>query len=154
MEFNDKPCEPFGEKLLDMVIPTQLSLKMPLVFRIVRTLASNGFLPETGNQDAELCMDEAVTNAMIHGNKLDPSKKVRVVIFADSERWAAVVEDEGDGFSPDKIAKPKGPESFFEETGFGIILMKGYADEIVYNQKGNKVRIMKLRKNEPTMQGK
>jgi serine/threonine-protein kinase RsbW len=149
MEFTDKPLEPFGEKLLDMSIPTQLSLKTPLVFRIVKVLASKGCLPATGSQAAELCFDEALTNAMMHGNKLDPSRKVKVSLFADSERWGAIIEDDGDGFRPEDVPRKDDEEYFVRESGRGIILMSGYVDEILYNSKGNRLFIAKRRQTNP-----
>ena len=74
MEFTDKPIEPFGKILLEMAVPTQLSFKTPLVYRMVKELKDAQCLPWTGSHRAELCFDEAVTNAMTHGNGLDPSK--------------------------------------------------------------------------------
>jgi len=149
MQFTDDPLEPFGEKLLEISIPTRLSFKAPLVFRMVKELTKNGSLPWTGSHRAELCCDEALTNAMVHGNKLDPDKKVRVLLFADKERWGAVVEDEGEGFGPEDVPDPDDPDFLFREAGRGILLMDSYTDELAYNPKAGRLRMIRHRQTEP-----
>jgi serine/threonine-protein kinase RsbW len=84
---------------------------------------------------------------MLHGNKLDPARKVRVILCADPERWGAIIEDEGDGFKPSDIPNPDDIETLLNETGRGIRLMDGYLDELIFNQQGNKV--MMIRRRQP-----
>jgi serine/threonine-protein kinase RsbW len=143
--FSDKPREPFGETILSLAIPTQLALKTPLVFRMVKELSARGCLDSATAQQAELCFEEAIINAMLHGNKLDPARKVRVTLCADAERWGAIVEDEGDGFKPSDIPNPDDIETLLNETGRGIRLMDGYLDELIYNQRGNEVMMIRRR---------
>ena len=122
---------------------------MPLVFRLVKELKARACLPWTGAPRAELAFDEAITNAMVHGNRLDPSKKVHVTAFADEQRWGAIVEDEGDGFKPEDIPDPKDPDFLFSEVGRGILLMNDYVDELKYNRKGNRLLMARHRQVEP-----
>jgi len=49
MHFSSKPLQPFGELILEIAIPTNLSFKMPLVYRVTRELASHGYLPDGEN---------------------------------------------------------------------------------------------------------
>lgn len=149
MEFTDAPLEPFGEKLLQMSLPTQLSLKTPLVFRMVKELKGRGCLPWTGSHRAELCLDEALTNAMVHGNKLDPDRKVHVTLCADARKWGVVIEDEGAGFKAEDIPDPDSADNLFRESGRGILLMKGYVDEMKYNGRGNRLFMTRHRQVEP-----
>ncbi len=149
MEFTDEPLEPFGEKLLEMSVPTQLSFKTPLVFRMVKELKARGCLPWTGSHRAELCFDEALTNAMVHGNKLDPSRKVHVKLFADSENWGAIIEDQGDGFKPEDVPSAESDDFLFRESGRGILLMSAYLDTLRYTRKGNKLCMVRHRQVEP-----
>jgi anti-anti-sigma factor len=149
MQFIDKPLEPFGETLLDLTLPTQISLKTALVFRMLRELTARQCLPATGDPGAELCFDEAITNAMVHGNKLDPGRKVRVILCADGERWGAIVEDQGDGFKPSDIPSPDDLESALRESGRGILLMDGYLDDLLYSSKGNRVLMIRRRQSQP-----
>jgi anti-anti-sigma factor len=149
MQFVEKPLEPFGETLLDLTLPTQISLKTALVFRMVRVLAARQCLPAAGAPRAELCFDEAITNAMVHGNKLDIGRKIRVILCADGERWGAIVEDQGDGFKPSDIPNPDDLESALRESGRGILLMDGYLDELLYSMKGNRVLMIRRRQSQP-----
>ena len=149
MQFTDKALEPFGETLFDMTIPTQLSLKTALVFRMLKTLVTRRHLPAAANHRAELCFEEAITNAMVHGNRLDPGREVHVILCADGERWGAIVEDQGDGFKPSDVPDPNDLESVMRETGRGILLMDGYLDELLYSRKGNRVLMIHRRQSQP-----
>jgi serine/threonine-protein kinase RsbW len=148
MRFCDKSVKPFGDMILEMAVPSQLSLKTPLVLRMVSELVKRGCLPSTGNQLAELAIDEAMTNAMVHGNRLAPTKKVRVSLFADDKRWGAIIEDEGDGFDPEGLPKADSIDDILREEGRGIILMDGYLDDLVYAGKGNRVMLVRHREAE------
>jgi len=149
MKFTDEPLEPFGETLLDISVPTQLSYKTPVVYRIIKELSSRGYLPWTGSPRAEICLDEALTNAMVHGNKLDPSRKVRVIVCADGERWGMIVEDEGAGFGPEQVPDPQAPDFPLRESGRGILLIDSYVDELAYTRRGNRLRLVRARQSEP-----
>jgi len=149
MEFTDQPLEPFGERILDLAVPTQLSAKTPLVFRMIKELVNRGCLPWTGSHRAELCLDEALTNAMVHGNKLDPQKIVRISLFADDQRWGVIVEDQGEGFGADHIPSPDEPDFIFRDSGRGIALMDRYFDSLRYNSRGNRLMAVRRRQTEP-----
>jgi len=149
MEFSDAGLEPFGEELLQIAIPTDLSLKSPLVFRMVRQLAAHGCLPPGGSPQAELVLDEALTNAMVHGNRLQRSKKVRVRLFADQAQWGAIIEDEGEGFSPQDLPRPEELEATLGEAGRGIMLMNSYVDRLQYSARGNRLMLVRHRQAEP-----
>lgn len=149
MEFTDKPLEPFGDVLLDMPLPSDLRFKTPMVFRLLKALQQHKYLPPVGAHMAELCFEEALINAMQHGNNEDPSKKVRVVAFGDDDRWGLIIEDEGKGFGPEDLPDRDDPESIFHEAGRGILLMDHYLDELTYNRRGNKLRMIRHRQSEP-----
>jgi anti-anti-sigma factor len=149
MEFTDAPLEPFGEIFLSMSIPTQLSLKTPLVFRLIQELQKRSCLPWTGTQRAELAFEEAIANAMVHGNQMKPAKKVHVTLCGDASRWGAIIEDEGDGFKPENVPDPNDPENLLKEAGRGILLMDAYVDELQYNRKGNRLRMVRHVQTQP-----
>ena len=76
-----------------------------------------------------IAVTEAFNNAIIHGNKLDKNKKVRLDIEANSQRLEVHIFDEGPGFNPDKLADPREPENLFKENGRGVLLIKELTDE-------------------------
>jgi serine/threonine-protein kinase RsbW len=83
---------------------------------------------------------EAVNNAILHGNKLNPDKKVIIEIYLrNCSDLEIKVIDEGNGFSPSKVPDPTTPENIEQINGRGVFLMNHLADIISYNEKGNEV---------------
>ncbi len=92
-----------------------------------------------------LAMEEALINAIKHGNKFDRSRKIRVSTDIDTQRVVITIEDQGDGFDPASVPDPTIDENLEKPCGRGIMLMKAYMDEVIYNDKGNEVRMIKHR---------
>ena len=85
---------------------------------------------------------EAVNNAIIHGNKTDVTKHVRVGIDITESILAITVEDEGPGFNPDSIPDPTSPANIENLHGRGVYLMTNLADNIEFNADGNLVKMV------------
>lgn len=101
-----------------------------------------------GNKDVfsiHMAMEEAVMNAIKHGNKRDIEKFVKVSIGTTSDLFWARVEDEGEGFDPEDVPDPTLEENIDKTCGRGVMLMKFYMDEVSYNDTGNVVEISKSR---------
>ncbi|MCK4384907.1 MAG: ATP-binding protein [candidate division Zixibacteria bacterium] len=97
--------------------------------------------------DIAISVTEAVTNAVVHGNKNDLKKKVRLKLKADSSRLEITVEDEGDGFDPGSILSPLDERNVLKEVGRGIFILKSLMDKvdfIVGPQKGTIVKMTKF----------
>lgn len=90
----------------------------------------------------QLALNEAVTNAIVHGNKEDDSKKVRINARMQDEELMISVKDEGPGFDPDALPDPLKEENLLEESGRGIFLIKQYADDVNFTEKGTKLTMM------------
>jgi serine/threonine-protein kinase RsbW len=148
MKVSTSPITPFGETILEIEVPSNLTFKAPLIFRLVNELATRGCIREEGKDQAELCFDEAITNAMVHGNRRDPSKKLRLSVFADAERWGVLLEDDGEGFDPRALPSPDSEESLMRESGRGILLMNHYLEELTFSERGNRVRMVGRRQGE------
>lgn len=82
---------------------------------------------------------EAVNNAIIHGNKSDRNKYVIIEISGEKHFLKVSIEDEGPGFKPKEIPDPTKPENIENISGRGVFLMSRLADQIEFNEKGNKV---------------
>ena len=82
---------------------------------------------------------ESVNNAIIHGNKSDIKKHVRIEFILEGNDLEVTVTDEGKGFKPSEIPDPTRPENIESLTGRGIFLMSKLADDITFNRKGNRV---------------
>jgi len=86
-----------------------------------------------------VCAMEAVNNAIIHGNKSDKGKSVKIVMRNEGNELIITVEDEGSGFKPAEIPDPTKPENIEALSGRGVFLMSRLADKIEFNDKGNVV---------------
>ena len=80
-----------------------------------------------------IAVTEAVINAVIHGNKNKPGKKVEVNIKYDDKEICAKIKDEGEGFDPDKLPDPTKDENLFKESGRGIFIIKSLVDKFEFS---------------------
>lgn len=78
----------------------------------------------------DMAVREAVTNAVLHGNKLDSAKIAEVDLKKTSERLEINVSDQGRGFNPTEVADPTKPENLFKTSGRGIFFMRNFMDEV------------------------
>jgi len=88
-----------------------------------------------------ISLTEAVNNAIVHGNKLDPDKKVKVKFCADNEIMRFTIEDEGPGFDYDNLPDPTAPENIEKPNGRGVFLMRNLADNCNFLDDGRVVQI-------------
>jgi serine/threonine-protein kinase RsbW len=80
-----------------------------------------------------LAVTEATTNAIIHANKCDKTKLVKVDVNVLNSKLIIKVIDEGTGFDPSEIPDPTQPENILKDSGRGLYLMKVYMDDLKYN---------------------
>lgn len=88
-----------------------------------------------------LGINEAVSNAILHGNKMHPEKKVLIKMKLTGNCFNIEIEDEGKGFSDQVLFDPTCKENIKRENGRGIFIMRQMADEISYKKDGRKVLI-------------
>jgi serine/threonine-protein kinase RsbW len=77
---------------------------------------------------------EAAVNAVLHGNKKDPGKKVRATFKVTPENLTIQIADEGEGFDPSAIPDPLSPEGLLKPSGRGVFLMRAIMDEVHFRQ--------------------
>jgi serine/threonine-protein kinase RsbW len=85
---------------------------------------------------------EAVNNSIVHGNELDPDKKVNISLFLVEKMLHIVIEDEGKGFDFKKVPDPTTPENIENISGRGVFLMKKLADKLYFNETGTQVELV------------
>ena len=88
-----------------------------------------------------LGLSEAVYNSILHGNGLDTEKSVFITARYDLESLIFEVVDQGDGFDVSKILDPISDSNIRRESGRGIFLIRHFADDVVFFEKGRRVRI-------------
>lgn len=85
---------------------------------------------------------EAVNNAIVHGNKLNSNKIVRVKIESEGNRLKVIVEDEGSGFDFYNLPDPTTPQNIENISGRGVFLMRKLSDEINFFNNGSQVELI------------
>jgi serine/threonine-protein kinase RsbW len=96
-----------------------------------------------GDSEVIVALDEAIVNAVKHGNKSDPRKAVHIVAEMSPEGASFIVRDEGLGFVRADVPDPTDPCRLLEPCGRGILLISHIMDEVCYNETGNEIRMVK-----------
>lgn len=100
---------------------------------------SDGDLP-----DLQLALEEGLANAVKHGNQLNPAKQVKVECqLLDDCMIRVTIEDEGAGFNPEEVPDPTDFANLDKPSGRGIVLMRAFMDEVLYNGRGNRLTFCK-----------
>ena len=94
-----------------------------------------------------LALEEALVNAIRHGNGSDPQKKVQIDYAVTSRQVTITVCDEGPGFHPEHVPDPTLDENLRKPYGRGVLLMKAYMDKVTFNKQGNCVTMVRRRRN-------
>jgi serine/threonine-protein kinase RsbW len=128
---------------LEMVIPNDLHAAAESERTIVARVESHGFSADA-TFAIRLAVEEALTNAIKHGNRNDPSRTVRIRYAVNARVAVICVRDEGPGFRPDDVPDPTSPDRIALPNGRGIMLMKAYMDDIVYREQGKEVVMVKV----------
>jgi serine/threonine-protein kinase RsbW len=97
----------------------------------------------------KLALEEALVNAIKHGNQMDPDKRVFVSYTITTERFDILITDEGPGFNPEEVPDPTAIENIERPCGRGLLLMRGFMTEVQYLGKGNAVSMSKVKNGAP-----
>jgi len=92
--------------------------------------------------EIRLAMREALNNALRHGNKMDPNKKIYFAYSCSPQQglWV-MIRDEGGGFNPDAVPDPTEPENIDRTGGRGVFLMRNLMDEVEFRDGGREVHM-------------
>jgi serine/threonine-protein kinase RsbW len=141
--FVDKPefVETVHENI-EFELPSAISLMHIVLEYLIKRVEKLGVCkPEQSN--LYIALDEAFVNAVKHGNKYDPNKLVRVTAEVSKNEAKFTIEDEGEGFDVNSIPNPLDPENLFKTSGRGVLFIYNIMDEVVYNDRGNRVTMVK-----------
>lgn len=92
-----------------------------------------------------MALEEAIMNAIKHGNECDPSKMVRIKMGFDDSVFEASITDRGCGFDPEQVPDPTADENLGKSCGRGVMLMKEFVDSLEFNDCGNEVTLTKAK---------
>lgn len=132
---------------VDLTIPSDLGEARILQSRIEEALVATAY-SEHDIFAIKLAVEEALVNAIKHGNQLDPDKNVIVSYQVTCERFDIRIVDEGPGFNPEEVPDPTDPANIERLCGRGLLLIRGFMTDVQYHGRGNVVTMSKLRVGE------
>jgi serine/threonine-protein kinase RsbW len=121
---------------------------LEVVQTVLGQVAALGGFDDDAVHYMSVAVRESVVNAIKHGNRLDESKRVDVVLDLQPDKLVVQIRDQGKGFDPGRVADPLAPENLLKADGRGIFFMRSFMDEVSYSfppQGGTLVRMVKKR---------
>jgi serine/threonine-protein kinase RsbW len=139
-----------GKTLFRYTFPSDPQYIPGVVHAVALLALEFGFPPADVTMNLPLAVDEAVSNAIIHGNKRDQRKRVEVEGQIDGELLRLKVRDEGDGFQHDRSHSPVDPENLLSPSGRGLFLIESVMDAMRFTQDGRCIEMQKrIRRSAP-----
>ena len=124
-----------------------LELCVDTLMRFIRLFVRKFPGAEESESDIEIALHEALANAVIHGNREDPHKRVYMVCRCSMDGEITIsVQDEGYGFDTHALRGPTDPKNRLLPQGRGIHLMRALMDEVSFEENG---RLVCMRKKLP-----
>ena len=141
----NEELNPYTERTIHIEIPSQLKFIKGIAHNIIADAKLMGYDERDLRDKIPVTVDEAVTNAIKHGNKFREDKQVTIHVSINTERIKIIVADEGEGFDVSSVPDPTDPINFLKPTGRGILFMNIGMDEVRYNEKGTILTLIKYR---------
>ncbi len=132
---------------LDFLIPSDLTYVIGINYHISNLLKEFGYPPQDTRVNIPLACDEAITNAIVHGNESNPEKKVNIQIYVSPNRFRIRVRDEGRGFRLEDVSNPTKGEALMRSSGRGVYLMRNIMDKVEFKEGGRTVELEKMNAN-------
>ncbi len=115
-----------------------------LVEKLIDDVCEKNSVNEDYYGNILIAITEAVNNAIHHGNKSNPEKKVNVSYTSTPEKLLFTIQDEGPGFDYENLPDPTDPQNIEKPHGRGVFLMRNLSDEIEFSDGGSTV-VMKFK---------
>lgn len=128
----------------DRSIPSEAGAGRRIQEELVRHMEAAGW-SQHERFSVRLAMEEAVVNAIAHGNRYDTAKQVHVRCWVQPELVRIEVRDEGPGFDPACVPDPTDPERLQCPCGRGLMLMRHFMTRVEHSASGNTVLLEKRR---------
>ena len=128
----------------DRVIPTEVAAGRQVLSDVLTRLEAEHW-SQHDIFSIHLAMEEALVNAIQHGNRLDRRKQVHMICCLGPDRIRIEIADEGAGFDPNTLPDPTCPEQIHSPCGRGVMLMRAFMSRVQYNAAGNRVVLEKDR---------
>jgi serine/threonine-protein kinase RsbW len=125
-------------------LPSERGASRLIMEQLLEQLGVHGWSP-SDIFAIHLAAEEAIVNAIVHGNKLDPSKVVQVACVVSPTLARIEVTDQGSGFDPASVPDCRLEDRLEAPNGRGVMLMRTFMTRIEYSPRGNRVLMEKQR---------
>lgn len=125
-----------------LVVNSNATAVDPICRQILAEVKTGNF----GDEDLfgiHLAMEEALINAIKHGNKGNPNEQIDIEYTITPDEFHISITDNGAGFKPGIVPDPRSRENIYKSSGRGMLLMRSFMDTVEYNDKGNRVCMVK-----------
>jgi serine/threonine-protein kinase RsbW len=135
------------EETTELVLPSRLEAISAAAEAAADFVRRSG-LGEDAAYGVDMAVREAVTNAVLHGNRRDETKPVEVSLRSTPAGIEITVRDRGEGFDPEAVPDPTDPQNLLKTNGRGLLFMRTFMDELFWSRHpggGTVVRMTKKR---------
>jgi serine/threonine-protein kinase RsbW len=130
-------------ELLNLSLPAS-SESIATITSAISEIMERLEIPEQKRFEIDLAVQEALTNAVVHGCDGDPSKTITCKLNGDPKgRLVISVTDPGPGFRPESIPDPKRAEGLYGDHGRGVYLIRQLMDEVQFEHGGAEIKMWK-----------
>ena len=144
----EKPWRAGPYESIEFELPSVLSVMHVILEYLLKRVDKIGVV-KTDESNLFVALDEAFVNAIKHGNKFDASKNIRIAADVSKDEARFTIEDEGEGFDVNNIPDPLDPQNLFKPSGRGVLFIYNIMDEVKYNERGNRLTMVKKSHPEP-----
>ena len=131
----------------ELSLPSRIDTVATAAALVAEFLSRSG-ITEDAAFGIDMAVREAVTNAVVHGNRKDENKSVDVTLKSSPDAVEISVHDQGAGFNPEDVPDPTAVENIFKASGRGIFFLRSFMDEVNWLIRpggGTTVRMLKRR---------
>lgn len=129
---------------LEYRFPSDHGKACELIDQVIEQLVQRGW-PQSDRFAIQMGLEEALTNAIKHGNQNDPGKFITLKVQVDPQEIRIGVADEGQGFRHARVRDPTRKTNRKRESGRGVALIRFFMDQVHYNEAGNQLEMSKRR---------
>lgn len=128
-------------------IPSDTSIGSSLIVGLLEAMEQFGWPPQDIFR-VQLAYEEAIVNAIRHGNRFADDKTVDVHMHCDMDQVSIEITDMGAGFDPRSVPDPRDDDRLEIPGGRGVMLIQELMTFVDYNERGNRVHMRKIRSTE------
>ena len=131
----------------ELSLPSRIEAVDAAATAVAEFISRSGISEEAAFR-IDMAVREAVTNAVLHGNRQEQSKAVELTLKSSPDAIEISVHDYGQGFNPEEVPDPTKEENLLKSSGRGIFFMRNFMDEVDWSIRptgGTTVRLVKRR---------